>query len=162
MPELRPGPGKSLEVGLEEYEAEILRRLGGEMQILLEADLPPADKVTARLFPAAYETAEEERAYRDLVGDELRDDKKAALQAMVGALGDDGPVQVTLTEDEIDQWLALITDLRLAIGTRLEVTEETMSQEVDPDDPDAPAYSILHWLGWLQESILEEVAKWHG
>jgi hypothetical protein len=44
--------------------------------------------------------------------------------------------------------------MRLAIGARLEVTEEKMNQAMDANGPDAPAWAVLHWLGWLQESIL--------
>jgi hypothetical protein len=51
----------------------------------------------------------------------------------------------------------LLTDLRLAIGTRLDVTEEKMSDDIDPDDPEAAALSVLHWLGWVQGTILEAI-----
>ena len=49
----------------------------------------------------------------------------------------------------------MLTDLRLAIGARLEVTEELMSADVGPEDERAPALVTLHWLGWLQEMLLK-------
>ena len=33
------------------------------------------------------------------------------------------------------------------IGTRLDVSEDDL--EVDPDDPDAPAHAVYHYLGML-------------
>jgi hypothetical protein len=39
------------------------------------------------------------------------------------------------------------------------VDEESMSHDVDPDAPDAVAMSVLHWLGFLQESLLEHVSQ---
>jgi hypothetical protein len=37
------------------------------------------------------------------------------------------------------------------------VTEEKMSGDIDPDDPEAAALSVLHWLGWVQGTILEAI-----
>jgi hypothetical protein len=70
--------------------------------------------------------------------------------------GDQGVT--TLSPEEGEAWVRALTDMRLAIGTRLDVTEETMSTEPDPDDPSAAPLQILHWLGWLQESILDQMA----
>ena len=47
--------------------------------------------------------------------------------------------------------------MRLALGVRLEVSEEDMGREPDPDDPNAPAFAVLHWLGWLQETMVEKL-----
>jgi hypothetical protein len=127
------------------------------MRTLLEADIPPSDAVLKRLFPDAFEDEEKASAYRDLIGDELHDRKTSALRTAIETLGASGPVNVALDEEQVDRWLALITDIRLAIGTRLDVTEERMAAELDPADPDAAALSVLHWLGWLQESMLAAI-----
>ena len=139
---------------LEDHEAGLLRNLLDEMGTLLEVRIE-ADPVTHRLFPRAYEDPDQESAYRELVGDELIDDKQRAVRAARSALGDDGGVSLELEADDVATWLRLLTDLRLAIGTRLEVDEARMSSKVDAGDPDAPALSVLHWLGWLQESLIE-------
>ena len=65
--------------------------------------------------------------------------------------------EVTVKEDDIDTWLALLTDLRLAIAARLQIDEERMSSEVDPSDRDAVPLSVLHWLGWVQGTMLEKI-----
>ncbi|HZA20358.1 MAG TPA: DUF2017 family protein [Actinomycetota bacterium] len=140
-----------MEIRLTRDEAELLRELCKEMRTLLEADIPRVDPVVARLFPDAYEEEDDTRAYRELVGDDLRMHKLGALRRVEEGLGGGGATDLVLEGPAVDSWLTFLTDARLAIGTRLDVTEETMDTEREEDDPDAPAYSVLHYLGWLQE-----------
>lgn len=142
---------------IEEHEASLLRSLIGEMQMMLEADIPETDPVKQRLFPRAYEDPDNEETFRELTSGDLENVKLEALREVRDSLGTRGKVEVALGPDEVGSWLRLLTDLRLAIGVRLDVTEEAMSAEIDPDDPNGPALSVLHWLGWVQGSILERV-----
>lgn len=142
---------------LEEREASLLRELCREMRVLLGADIPRADPVIARLYPDAYEEEEDSTAYRELVETELRAVKSEALRATMDDLGTRGSASIQLSRERIDPWLTLLTDMRLAIGTRLDLTEDDYERELDDDDPNAPAMSVFHWLGWLQESILESL-----
>jgi hypothetical protein len=146
----------SVTIRFSEDEAELLRRLLAEMEALL-ASGSDRDPVVGRLFPRAYEKKKEEESYRSLVGDELVSHKKANLRTAGDMLGPEGAAEAALSEDQAEAWLALLTDLRLAIGTRLDVTEEKMSEDIDPDDPEAAALSVLHWLGWVQGTILEAI-----
>lgn len=158
MPEVeRTEAGIRLE--LDEQEAGILRELLKEMRLLLEADIPAEDDVLQRLFPRAHEDEEEQRAYEDLVGEQLRAAKLDALRTVNAKLGDGGAIDVDLTLEETDDWLRLLNDIRLAIGTRIDVDEQKMGRPYDPSDPEGPALSLLHWLGWLQGSILEELTS---
>ena len=157
MPEIHKTPA-GLRVGLDEQEAGILRGLTAEMRLLLEADVPRRDDVLHRLFPPAHEDPQEQQAYEELGGDELRRVKTEALETVERGLGDAGDASLELTESEVDEWLRLVNDLRLAIGTRLEVDDTKMERPFDPNDPEAPALSVLHWLGWLQGAMLEEMA----
>jgi hypothetical protein len=141
----------------EEGEAAALRSLVDQMRLVLTDDRP-GDPARARLFPDAYEDRAEAAAFRDLVGDELRTAKLDALGTVAATLGPAGRVERELSLDEAEAWLRALTDLRLTIGARLKVTEEMMAAEVDLDAPDALALSTLHWLGWLQESLLEQIA----
>jgi hypothetical protein len=146
----------SVTIRFSEDEAELLRRLLAEMESLLESR-SDRDPVVGRLFPRAYEKKKEEESYRSLVGDELVSTKKANLRTAGEMLGREGAAEAALSEDQAEAWLALLTDLRLAIGTRLDVTEEKMSEDIDQDDPEAAALSVLHWLGWVQGTILEAI-----
>ena len=147
----------SVRVRLHPYERELLQQLLAEMRVLLEAELPKVDPVTARLFPDAYEAREDQEAYQELVGDQLRKDKLSALRHVAETIDGEGTLDMKLTEEDAATWLRVVNDLRLAIGTRLDVTEEKMEQEIDESDPEASALSALHWLGWMQESLLREM-----
>jgi len=159
MPEIGALGNGAISLTLEEFEAEILRRLAVEMRLLLEADVPDSDPVVQRLFPRAYDAADDEAAFRQMIGDDLREIKSRTLDEVAAALGTEGGCEVILARDEVDGWLTLLTDLRLSIGARLDVDEQRMAAEVDPGDPDAVALSILHWLGYLQGILVEHALE---
>lgn len=144
---------------------------------------PPDDPALARLFPdgygggpdAAAEAADDEERgasaeFRRFTENELRARKREDLLAVVRALdsltpdpatggGEGGAGAVlTLKPEESRQWLGALNDLRLAIGTRLEVTDDEDSNELYalPDaDPRKPMVMAYLWLGGLQETLIE-------
>lgn len=156
MASIEPLAG-DLAVSFDAGEARILRGLLTEMKDLIDHEAAIDDVVIDRLFPAAYAQPEDAQSFRELVGDELKAGKRSALSSVLSVLGDDGDVAVTVPRSEIDQWLTALTDVRLALGTRFEVTEEKMAAELDPDDPGAGAMAILHWLGWMQETMIRAI-----
>ncbi|CAN5525022.1 hypothetical protein BH20ACT23_BH20ACT23_13810 [soil metagenome] len=137
-------------------EAGILRDLVEQMRALVK-ESDATDPVRARLFPNAYEDNGDSAAYRELTGGDLSAGKLEALDRVAETLGSGGSTKAQLTEEDAEAWVRTLTDMRLAIGTRLEVTEATMSLEPDPDDPTFAPLHTLHWLGWLQERILERM-----
>lgn len=119
------------------------------------------------------EAAEERRAsaeFRRFTENELRARKREDGLAVVraldsltpdpkskGARGSAGAV-LTLKPEESRQWLGALNDLRLAIGTRLEVTDDEDSSELyalSDEDPRKPMVMAYLWLGGLQESLVE-------
>ena len=142
---------------LDEDEAELLRRLTSEMQTVLEQELKDDDPVLERLFPAASEDPAEAREYRTMVGGELKSNKLEAVVRVRQALGDHDATETTLDEADVQAWLVALNDMRLALGVVLDVDEEKMSAEIDPDDPEGASLSVLHWLGWVQGSILDAI-----
>lgn len=157
MPEINK-TSSGMTLSLDEQEAGILRGLTSEMRLLLDADVPPQDEVLQRLFPPAHDDEHEQQAYEELVGSELRRVKIEALETVEQAVAGEGPARLVLTHQAVDQWLRLLNDLRLAIGTRLQVDDTKMEKPFDAADPEAPALSVLHWLGWFQGAMLEEMA----
>lgn len=116
----------------------------------------PADPALARLLPDAYrDDPDAAGEFRRLTESSLRRDKVTAAERLLAALPGDGPGEVRLDPETTETWLSTINDVRLALGTRLEVTEEMA--EPDPEDPDAPAYVVYLWLTELQ-GVLVEVA----
>lgn len=150
----RSSRGK-IKVSLGEDETELLRMLVAEYQELLEAEHPPGDPVMDRLFPSAsLDDDEVDRKFRDLSLEDLGKHKKETVQTALACLGEAGPWSQTLSPEESESWLVLLTDIRLAIGARCEVTEEKMNLPVDPTDPVQWQMAVLHYLGSLQESLV--------
>jgi hypothetical protein len=142
---------------LDEAEADLLRGLTAEMETLLTTEGGEGDAVVDRLFPDAYESPEDESTFREMVGDDLHRHKVEALAEVRDALGKRGAASIRFSDGDPGTWLTVLTDLRLAIGTTLGVTEETMSQDLDLDQSTNQPLLVLHWLGWVQESILREI-----
>ncbi|MEU0029908.1 DUF2017 domain-containing protein [Streptomyces sp. NPDC006335] len=136
---------------------------------------PPSDPVLKRLFPDAYgdpegtpqaKEAEEQRAYssefRRYTENDLRAGKRDNALAVVRSLdalrsaGDDGVV-LKLSADESRQWLGALNDLRLAIGSRLDITDEEdtdLLYRLPDEDPRKPMVMAYLWLGGLQETLV--------
>jgi hypothetical protein len=66
------------------------------------------------------------------------------LATLAPLLGRGG--RLALDRDQVDAWLGTLNDLRLVLGTRLEVTEDT-ELDVPDDDPHAQALLVYGWLG---------------
>ena len=152
MPEFIAIRGGGVRLLLDDAETEIIRRLADELRTLITDG--QADDVLDRLLPATYEDEAEERKYREIVSDDLTRHKIDALEAVRASLGTDES-DITLTDEALALWLACLTDIRLAIGTRLDIDDERMAADIDPRDPNAHAISVLHWLGWIQEGLLQ-------
>lgn len=142
---------------LDDAETDLIRRIAGELRAILTTEQNADDPVVERLLPAAYEDVVEEAKYKDLIGSDLVTHKLEALDVVSTSLGDRGS-EVELEGDALHAWLATLTDLRLAIGTRLEVDEETMAAEIDASSVEGRSLAVLHWLGWIQEGILRTCA----
>jgi Domain of unknown function (DUF2017) len=134
---------------LSDAERDLLLRLSAELLGLLEHD--PDDPTLRRLRPSAYEDDEEaEGEYRQLMQGELEEGRREALRVFAETAS-----RKRLTAEELDTWLRVLTDLRLALGTRLDVTEDTYAQDIDPSDPAAYELSVFAYLSWLQEQAVE-------
>jgi hypothetical protein len=144
----------SMVVQLDADEADLVRGLLREVRDLMERD-DHEDPVVGRLMPAAYEDAVEQAKYRDVLGDSLRQAKLEAIDVVEQGVGTTGKSEATVSDEQVPAWLGVITDIRLAIATRIGVTQEMMDEQLDPTDPNAAALSIVHWLAWLQESMIE-------
>jgi len=132
-------------------EQELLRTLVPQLRDLLTTD----DPSLTRLFPTAYpDDPERDAGYHALVRDELLERRFAALDALERTI-DGGDVD----EETLSAWMRSLNDLRLVLGTRLDVSEDDHPGEVDPDDPLAPAWAIYHYLGALQGMVVDALTQ---
>jgi Domain of unknown function (DUF2017) len=132
-------------------ERRILRSLPGQLRALLATDDPALE----RLFPPAYaDDPEAEDEFAELTHGELREGKLSALQVMEATLD-----ARRVDEEQMLAWLGALNDLRLVLGTRLDVTEEMYEAPLPEDDPRAAEYTLYHYLGWLQEQVVAALAE---
>jgi hypothetical protein len=140
------------EVKLPEGEREMLSEILPQLRAALEGDAS-ADPGFKRLFPVAYaQDPEHEAEYREMVGDELLAKRLAQVETVLSTVHAE-----RITEEELFAWMGAVNDLRLVLGTRLDVSEET-DLAVDPSHPDAAAYGLYAYLGWLLELLVDAVA----
>ncbi|MGY1686355.1 DUF2017 family protein [Geodermatophilus sp. SYSU D00804] len=158
---MRPFRRKGADVvaRLEPAEAGVLGLLLDQLEQLLGADPEDVDgdPVVARLLPAGHRTDPELAAdYRELTESALRAGKTDDLAAVRATLPADGG-EVRLDRDQAGAWLRTTNDLRLALGERIGVTEETEPPE-DPAGEEGQQLAVYYWLTGLQGSLVDAVA----
>lgn len=123
------------------------------------AAVRPADPALARLFPDAYTDAEEADEFRRFTMRDLRTGKLANLTTALATLERPNPTR--LDEQECTAWLLALNDVRLTLGTRLAVTEESSDQflELPEEDPHRTLYLVYDWLTHLQDRLVHGMAK---
>jgi phytoene dehydrogenase-like protein len=153
--------GGRLQATLDLTEVDLLRALPDELRTLYRAD-DASDPVHERLFPRAYLDPTQEQAedeWQQMVHPELLRERLEALDLVVGSLGRGDQhrdrLRVELSEDESQAWLGVLNDTRLALGTRLGVTEDTDYTHLDPADPSAASYAMYIWLTEVQGDLVE-------
>ena len=70
----------------------------------------------------------------------------------------EGGAVLKLSAEESRSWLGALNDLRLAIGARLDVTDEEdtdLLYRLPDSDPRKPMVMAYLWLGGLQETLVE-------
>jgi hypothetical protein len=139
---------------LDPAEAGIVGLLVDQLEQLLDADQVSGDPVLARLFPDGHRSDAEMAAdYRELTESALRSGKADDL-AVVRATLPDGGGEVRLDADQAGAWLRTSNDLRLALGTRLDISEDTDPPEEIADEEDQQL-AVYYWLTALQGSLVD-------
>lgn len=122
----------------------------------------PDDPALRRLLPDAYADDTMSGEFRRLMDGELRRIKTEALDDMRDAVdaAAEGGLKLRLAPQQAESWLQALNDIRLVLGTRLDVTEDLEDRwaQLGPDDPMAPLLAAYEWLGWLQESVVHALA----
>jgi len=140
------------EIRLAEPERELLRSLGPQLREVINDE--DDDAAVARLFPVAYrDDPDRETEFRLLARDELRSSHLAALAVLEESAGAE-----RLDEEQVLAWMRAINDVRLVLGTRLDVTEEGHERPADLTDPRAPAFAVYDFLSWLQGEIVDALS----
>jgi hypothetical protein len=159
----RAARGGDVVARLDPAESGIVGLLLDQLEQLLEADVDDVgdDPVLARLIPDGHRGDPELAAdYRELTEASLRSGKADDL-AMVRATLPDGGGEVRLDTDQAAAWLRTTNDLRLALGTRLDISEDTEPPEEVTGEEDQQL-AVYYWLTAMQGSLVDALVAGRG
>ena len=130
---------------------------------------PPGDPTLRRLLPdfhkpddpddedaeaaSAGDSADSlNAALRSLHEPEIIEAKRFAARQLLATVPDDGG-RFELTEDVANAWVAAVNDIRLALGTMLDIRPGGPDRLPD-DHPMASHLDVYQWLTFLQEYLV--------
>ena len=146
--------GGMFELRLDAGERDVLRGLPDQLRSLIEDEDPSSDPAMARLYPPAYlDDPIRNLEFEEMAGDDLTMGRLAAIERMKATVDAE-----RLSEDDLLAWLSVSNDLRLVLGTRLEITEEPSDAEFPPQDPRAGAFALYAYLTWLVDAIVQALS----
>ncbi|MGH3958801.1 DUF2017 domain-containing protein [Mycobacterium sp.] len=120
----------------------------------------PPDNATLRRLLPDFSKPEDDKpdaaeilnaALRSLHEPEIIEAKRVAAQQLLDTVGDGGRVE--LTEDAANAWIAAVNDVRLALGTMLDVRPDGPDRLPD-DHPIAPHLDVYQWLTVVQDYLV--------
>jgi hypothetical protein len=146
-------------------EVGVLRQVATEVIGLLTDGFDRSDPVVARLFPDVYRDDPAQTAdFNRYTESELKTTKIDQAGAILAALPSSGGCVVRLDPEAAEAWLRGMNDVRLALGVRLGLRDETdLVEEIDEAVMRGPASSrvrqltMYEYLGYLQETLLEAI-----
>lgn len=135
---------------LPEAERELLRSLGDQLRSLLNDGTDPGLR---RLTPPAYvDDADAQGEYQRLTADDLARGRLHNVEVLEAALD-----ARRLTEDQLVAMMGSINDIRLVIGTNIDVSEETTIDDFADDDPHRSVYAVYTYLSLMLEQIIDQL-----
>ncbi|EIV93766.1 DUF2017 domain-containing protein [Frankia sp. QA3] len=164
-----------IELRLPQWESQLLSQLVGQIETLLEpppvedpleamvglrdtAPPPPEDPAIARLLPDPYpDDPMASGDFRRRRTDDLLARKRDAARRVLAAMPAPGSVLV-LDEDAAQDWLTTLNDLRLFLGTRLALTDDDSTDELELMDPEDPRYPLVATYVFLT-GLLDELTR---
>jgi hypothetical protein len=119
----------------------------------------PEDPALARLFPDAYEDPDDAAQFRRFTQRDLRTTKLENVAVATQTLARPNPTQ--LSEAECLAWLGALNDLRLTLGTRLDIGEDSSEEfrTLPEDDPRQAMHVVYDWLTYHQDRLVQALQK---
>ena len=156
MKPFRAARGGNVVARLDPAEATVVGLLLDQLEQLLAADAEDVgdDPVLARLLPDGHRgDAQIAADYREMTESALRSGKADDL-AVVRATLPAGGGDVRLDADQATAWLRSTNDLRLALGTRLDIRDDTEPPEEITGEEDQQL-AVYYWLTAMQGSLVD-------
>jgi Domain of unknown function (DUF2017) len=148
----RPTGGGKVKVALTPHERDALRELARAVRVLIDEDDGAPE--LRRLFPPAHDDPELQAEYSELTRPQLKRGREHALDLLQETVDRD-----VLSADEADAWLRALNDVRLVLGSRLDVTEDFDWETVSPEDPRAPDLAAYAYSSWVQEQLVAATGR---
>lgn len=143
----RTGPG-TFKVAFPSHIRDFLVQISGELNAALDADHP----ALTRLFPTAYpDDPERDAGYQVFAHGELIDQRRGAIQRL-GETARDTEVDA----ETLSQWMRVINDTRLVLGTILDVSED---DQTPVDEHNEEVFDVYELLGYLLSEIIEALQQ---
>lgn len=128
-------------VEVPEQTVGLIESLCTEIETLLRSDSP----LLERLFPPPYgDDTERNEGYSALAGPELVEHRLEALATVRTVLH-----STRVTEDQFMAWMRSLNDMRLVLGTMMDISDDDLLAEVDPRH--SQAFAVYEFLGGLLE-----------
>lgn len=158
--------GAELVAHFDREAALVLRQCAAQLTEMLAEAPDRDDPVVARLLPDMYRDDPEAAAeMRELTEDDLRGAKVAGFREMIADLPRNGG-DVRLTEESADTWVRGLTDMRLALGLRLDIRDDTdFETEIDdavaadPTSQRVRQLAVYGFLTGLQGSLVDALME---
>lgn len=146
-------PAGGFDLRIPRSERNVLRALPDQLRTLLDEG-DTEDPALRRLYPSAYLDDPVAAAEFDgFVRDDLTEQRMKAIETMARTMD-----SAHLEEEEVAAWLAAINDLRLVLGVRLAVTEESEPEDFEGDEGTHGSYALYAYLSILEEDIVEALS----
>ena len=153
--------GSLVSVYLADWERRLLAEMVGELRSNL-LDHTPArdggdglDPSLRRLFPPAYlSDPDRDAEYQRLMRDELLAERLDHLDLLDSTLALEH-----LDDSQVTAWMQGLNELRLVLGTQIDISEEDDPADVDPHDPAQRPRLRYHYLGGLLAELIDAVER---
>lgn len=140
-------PSGSFAIELRDDHRDLLRMLAADMRDVVLNREPTA----WRLFPNPYQDDPlQALQYDEMMSDDLREKRLASLQLLEETCD-----ATELTEEQLHRWMTAVNDIRLVLGTQLDVTEESDWSDFPEESREEAVFSVYQLLGWLLEEIVQ-------
>lgn len=147
-------------------EAAVLYEVVLDVIALLSDGFDRSDPVIERLFPDMYPNSPADSAeLREYTEEDLRSAKLEQAALLLDALPVEGG-EVLLDAEQAESWLRALTDVRLALGLRLGIADDTdLEAELDdavlrePSSQRVGQLSVYAYLTYLQDSLVAALTE---
>ena len=138
---------EGVEVAMQPWEVDALQNVPAVLDTLGGRDAS-AEHLDQTPYPDDPEAADE---FRRLMASEL-EQARAADRSAFGVTVEQAATGLTLSVPEAEAWLRVLGEARLVLAARAGIASDGWEEQF-PDDN--PAIALLHYLGWVQQSLAE-------